>query len=95
MPALLVGSPRMRVALARMGLGRCPGPRDQPYLARSRCWTDKGKPVRYADFAHRQREWLRGEVLEALLAYWRRQLAGPPLVLELPCDRPRPAAMRT
>ncbi|MCP4662639.1 MAG: amino acid adenylation domain-containing protein, partial [bacterium] len=52
-------------------------------------------PVQYADFAHWQRQWLRGETLEALLAYWRRQLAGPPPVLELPCDRPRPAAMRT
>ncbi|MCP4657718.1 MAG: amino acid adenylation domain-containing protein, partial [bacterium] len=52
-------------------------------------------PVQYADFAHWQRHWLRGEVLETLLAYWRRQLAGPPQVLELPCDRPRPAAMRT
>ncbi|MCP4656403.1 MAG: amino acid adenylation domain-containing protein, partial [bacterium] len=52
-------------------------------------------PVQYADFAHWQRQWLRGEVLETLLAYWRRQLAGPPPVLELPCDRPRPPAMRT
>ena len=32
-----------------------------------------------------------GEVLEAQLAYWRRQLAGRAAVLELPTDRPRPA----
>ncbi|MCP4656326.1 MAG: AMP-binding protein, partial [bacterium] len=46
--------------------------------------------VQYADFAVWQRQWLRGEVLEAQLAYWRDQLAGLE-VLELPCDRPRPA----
>jgi amino acid adenylation domain-containing protein len=48
-------------------------------------------PVQYADFAEWQRDWLTGEVLENLLGYWRRQLAGAPPVLELPADRPRPA----
>ncbi|HVR99644.1 MAG TPA: non-ribosomal peptide synthase/polyketide synthase, partial [Thermoanaerobaculia bacterium] len=48
-------------------------------------------PVQYADFAVWQRSWLEGEVLEEQLAYWRRQLAGVPQVLELPTDRPRPA----
>ncbi|HKI01749.1 MAG TPA: amino acid adenylation domain-containing protein [Thermoanaerobaculia bacterium] len=48
-------------------------------------------PVQYADFAHWQRQWLGGEVLEAELAYWRRQLAALPPGLELPADRPRPA----
>jgi amino acid adenylation domain-containing protein/non-ribosomal peptide synthase protein (TIGR01720 family) len=47
-------------------------------------------PVRYADFAHWQREWLRGEVLDRQLEHWRRRLEGVP-VLELPTDRPRPA----
>ncbi|MCP4657722.1 MAG: amino acid adenylation domain-containing protein, partial [bacterium] len=46
--------------------------------------------VQYADFAVWQRQWLRGEVLEAQLGYWREQLTELP-VLELPCDRPRPA----
>ncbi|MCP4661110.1 MAG: AMP-binding protein, partial [bacterium] len=46
--------------------------------------------VQYADFALWQRQWLRDEVLEAQLAYWRDQLAGLP-ALELPSDRPRPA----
>ncbi len=48
-------------------------------------------PVQYADFAVWQRTWLRGEVLEAQLAFWRNALAGAPGVLELPADRPRPA----
>ena len=47
-------------------------------------------PIQYADFAHWQRTWLRGEVLTAQLDYWRRELAGAPTVLELPGDRPRP-----
>ncbi|HYO72163.1 MAG TPA: amino acid adenylation domain-containing protein, partial [Archangium sp.] len=46
-------------------------------------------PLQYADYARWQREWLKGEVLEAQLAYWRRQLAGSPPVLNLPLDRPR------
>ncbi|HEX7182936.1 MAG TPA: amino acid adenylation domain-containing protein [Thermoanaerobaculia bacterium] len=50
-------------------------------------------PVQYADYAAWQREWLRGEVLAAHLAYWRGRLAGSPLVLELPADRPRPPVL--
>ncbi|MFL6194096.1 MAG: non-ribosomal peptide synthase/polyketide synthase [Thermoanaerobaculia bacterium] len=48
-------------------------------------------PVQYGDFTLWQREWLRGEILETELAYWRRRLADLP-PLELPADRPRPAA---
>ncbi|HYN83948.1 MAG TPA: amino acid adenylation domain-containing protein, partial [Pyrinomonadaceae bacterium] len=48
-------------------------------------------PIQYADFTRWQREWLRGEVLEEQLDYWRRQLAGAAPVLELPADRPRPS----
>ncbi|HZF09459.1 MAG TPA: condensation domain-containing protein, partial [Thermoanaerobaculia bacterium] len=48
-------------------------------------------PIQYADFALWQRRWLAGPVLDTQLDYWRRQLAGAPLVLELPADRPRPA----
>ncbi|MCE9671221.1 non-ribosomal peptide synthase/polyketide synthase [Myxococcus stipitatus] len=47
-------------------------------------------PVQYADYAVWQRESLRGERLEAQLAWWRQQLAGAPHALELPTDRPRP-----
>jgi amino acid adenylation domain-containing protein/non-ribosomal peptide synthase protein (TIGR01720 family) len=45
--------------------------------------------IQYADFAHWQREWLQGGVLERQLAYWRQQLADLPM-LELPADRPHP-----
>src|SRR5678810_728794 len=48
-------------------------------------------PIQYANYAVWQREWLRGEVLERQLSYWREQLAGAPAVLELPSDNPRPA----
>ncbi|HYO13481.1 MAG TPA: amino acid adenylation domain-containing protein, partial [Thermoanaerobaculia bacterium] len=48
-------------------------------------------PMQYADFAVWQREWLRGEVLEGLLGFWRAALEGAPAALELPTDRPRHA----
>ncbi len=48
-------------------------------------------PVQYADFAQWQRNWLRGEVLDAHLDFWRQQLDGAPPLLQLPTDRPRPA----
>ncbi len=47
-------------------------------------------PIQYADFAHWQREYLSGEVLERQIDYWKKQLAGIPPLLELPTDRPRP-----
>ncbi|HJX29997.1 MAG TPA: condensation domain-containing protein, partial [Thermoanaerobaculia bacterium] len=50
-------------------------------------------PVQYADFAAWQRQWLRDDALEARLAFWRSQLEGPPPVLELPTDKPRPAVL--
>jgi aspartate racemase len=47
--------------------------------------------IQYADYAAWQRDWLAGEVLEAKLNYWRKQLAGAPPVLELPAQNTRPA----
>src|SRR5258708_408584 len=45
-------------------------------------------PIQYADYTIWQREWLRGEVLERQLRYWRAQpLQGKPL--DLPLDYPR------
>ncbi|MFL6194097.1 MAG: condensation domain-containing protein [Thermoanaerobaculia bacterium] len=51
-------------------------------------------PLQYADFARWQQEWMAGPALEEQLAYWRGRLAGAPEVLEVPPDRPRPAARR-
>ena len=48
--------------------------------------------IQYADFAHWQRSWLRGEVLEQEVAHWRKILEGNLDALELPLDRPRPPA---
>jgi aspartate racemase len=47
-------------------------------------------PIQYTDFAHWQRRWLKGEVLDNQLSYWRQQLKGI-TVLQIPTDRPRPA----
>ena len=46
--------------------------------------------IQYPDYAAWQRAWLTGERLEAQAAYWRENLAGAPVRLELPTDRPRP-----
>src|ERR1043165_4542536 len=48
-------------------------------------------PLQYVDFAQWQRDWLQGEVLDAQIAYWKKQLDGTLPVLQLPTDRPRPA----
>ena len=49
-------------------------------------------PLQYADFALWQRRRFDGGAIEDDLAYWRERLAGLPDKLELPADRPRPAA---
>ncbi|MBW4592770.1 MAG: amino acid adenylation domain-containing protein [Brasilonema angustatum HA4187-MV1] len=46
-------------------------------------------PIQYADFAVWQRQWMQGKVLEAQLAYWKKQLGNNLPVLQLPTDRPR------
>ncbi len=46
-------------------------------------------PIQYGDYAHSQRDWLQGDVLDRHVSYWRRRLSDLP-VLELPTDRVRP-----
>src|SRR5206468_2061919 len=50
----------------------------------------RGLGIQYADYAQWQREWLKGEVLEEQLGYWKRELAGAPAVHGLPLDKVRP-----
>ncbi|HBL31856.1 MAG TPA: non-ribosomal peptide synthetase, partial [Acidobacteria bacterium] len=52
-------------------------------------------PVQFADFAVWQRALLSGEALAEHLDYWTGHLAGAPLVLDLPTDRPRPSHATT
>ncbi|MEM7587390.1 MAG: amino acid adenylation domain-containing protein, partial [Acidobacteriota bacterium] len=40
--------------------------------------------LQYADYAAWQRDWLRGDILETQLAWWREQLSGAPPLLALP-----------
>jgi amino acid adenylation domain-containing protein len=46
-------------------------------------------PIQYGDYAVWQREWLQGEVLEQQIGFWKEQLSGNPLGVELPTDYPR------
>ncbi len=48
-------------------------------------------PIQYADFAHWQRQWLQGEVLNNQLSYWKQQLKDIP-VLQLPGASLHPSA---
>jgi acyl carrier protein len=48
-------------------------------------------PIQYQDFAAWQRGWLQGQVLDTQLTYWTKRLAGAPMILDLPHDRPRGA----
>jgi amino acid adenylation domain-containing protein len=46
--------------------------------------------AQYSDYAVWQRGWLQGEVLERLLAFFERMLAGSPPATEVAADHPRP-----
>ncbi|MDC0708172.1 amino acid adenylation domain-containing protein [Stigmatella sp. ncwal1] len=57
----------------------------------------KGQPsplppldLQYSDFAVWQRNYLKGEVRQNLVDYWRKKLAGMPPLLEVPADHTRP-----
>ncbi|MBQ4880453.1 amino acid adenylation domain-containing protein [Pseudoalteromonas luteoviolacea] len=47
--------------------------------------------IQYGDYAHWQRNYLQGSVLDEQLAYWEKQLADLPVLHGLPLDYPRPA----
>ncbi|MEM1319018.1 MAG: amino acid adenylation domain-containing protein [Bacteroidota bacterium] len=46
-------------------------------------------PIQYTDYALWQRDWLKGEVLNKKLSYWKQQLMGTSM-LDLPTDFARP-----
>ncbi|HVF49520.1 MAG TPA: amino acid adenylation domain-containing protein [Pyrinomonadaceae bacterium] len=48
-------------------------------------------PIQYVDYAVWQRRMLEGELLDAHVAYWKKQLHDSPALLKLPSDHPRPA----
>jgi amino acid adenylation domain-containing protein len=48
-------------------------------------------PVQYADYAVWQHKWLDSDASNTQLAYWKRQLAGLPVQVEIPTDFDRPA----
>jgi amino acid adenylation domain-containing protein len=49
-------------------------------------------PVVFSDYARWQREQLAGPEGKRLISYWKDQLQGSSFALQLPTDRPRPAA---
>ena len=62
------------------------------YQAYCDCQNNPLPPLvlQYKDYAHWQRQWLQGEVLDQQLRYWRKQLHGIPMVHSLPLDKLRP-----
>lgn len=49
--------------------------------------------LQYADYAHWQREYLKGERLVQMQYFWQQKLADLPKLHRLPLDKPRPARM--
>ena len=47
-------------------------------------------PVQYTDYVYWHHEWVQGKLYENQLAYWKKNLAGAPPLLEIPTDFPRP-----
>lgn len=47
-------------------------------------------PIQYVDYAVWERQNLRDSAMDAKLAYWKRRLAGPLPIIDLPTDHPRP-----
>jgi hypothetical protein len=66
------------MALYEAARARRPSPLPEPAL-------------QFPDYALWEREWWSGEALADYAEFWRRELAGFPLALDLPADRRRPA----
>jgi len=47
-------------------------------------------PIQYVDYAVWERQNLRDSAMDAKIAYWKRRLAGPLPIIDLPADHPRP-----
>jgi hypothetical protein len=47
-------------------------------------------PLQFPDYTLWERDWFQGEVFEEQARFWRQELEGFPLVLDLPSNRPRP-----
>jgi len=47
--------------------------------------------IQYPDFAAWQQNWLKDDILDNQVEFWKKALDGAPPILELPTDRPRPA----
>jgi len=64
----------------------------QDYLARraGRPSPLPPPPLQFPDYVLWEREWWQGEALAEEARFWRQELAGFPLALDLPADRPRP-----
>src|SRR5262249_40424953 len=96
---LLLGLPHISaggwwVAPLLRGLGGCSGARER---AQGREGGLAALPVQYADYTLWQREVLgeeseAGSAIARQLCYWRDRLSGLAEQIELPSDRPRPAA---
>jgi amino acid adenylation domain-containing protein len=103
-PFDLARGPLLRATLLRLGEGEhrlllaahhiVADGASQEILLRELAGVHPDLPVQYADFALWQRQWMSGEVLEAELAWWRKELGTDLTPLELPFDRPRPARQR-
>ncbi len=53
-------------------------------------YADEPLEIQYADYSVWQREWLKDEVLEKEIEFWKNELQNAPSLLDLPLDKKRP-----
>jgi FkbH-like protein len=56
------------------------------YIAKGEVIPTRGLSIQYVDFVCWQRKWLRENLLDADISYWKKQLSNAPTRLELPTD---------